>query len=318
MPIISAAGYHEITPPRSFSNLQLAHSALSSMLIAAHRVPYICARCLRARSAPTTSPNAIVTRRFSSSPPSLNEPNEQTTGTNADADASKHTDVKSFEDGRKGEEKGALSRRLEQMREEALETGGRSAQKAVEEAGFDESLRKELEDRILTTNFRNKYAGAISEANLPTSASRGTRDVAGAAPWTGTEALEDTALRMLQDSHKPLRGVPAKTGSVRTPVKVDTGRPKPNGRGERIVNARDRSSYYSFMKEGSMNEKEREQMRKEMKARFDPNARSLPATLQGLASLANERIEDAIARGQFKNLPRGMKIERDYNASSPL
>ena len=44
----------------------------------------------------------------------------------------------------------------------------------------------------------------------------------------------------------------------------------------------------------------------------------MPTSVQGLASLANERIEDAIARGQFKNLPRGKVIERDHNASSPF
>ncbi|KAI9821345.1 MAG: hypothetical protein M1826_000716 [Phylliscum demangeonii] len=44
----------------------------------------------------------------------------------------------------------------------------------------------------------------------------------------------------------------------------------------------------------------------------------MPNSLQGLAALANERIDDAIARGQFKNLPRGKAIARDYNASSPF
>jgi hypothetical protein len=69
-----------------------------------------------------------------------------------------------------------------------------------------------------------------------------------------------------------------------------------------------------------MTPEERKQYRKEMKARFRPDARNAPATLQGLASLANERIEDAIARGQFKNLPRGKgkHIERDHQANSPF
>lgn len=46
----------------------------------------------------------------------------------------------------------------------------------------------------------------------------------------------------------------------------------------------------------------------------------MPTTLQGLTSLANERIEDAIARGQFKNIQRGKGVntERDYNANSPF
>jgi hypothetical protein len=103
------------------------------------------------------------------------------------------------------------------------------------------------------------------------------------------------------------------------PSRIDTGRPtnKPSS-GARLANARDRTSIYTTMNDVGMSEKEREQYRAEMKARFQPASRAVPATLQGLASLANERIEDAIARGQFKNLPRGKKLERDYNASSPF
>lgn len=278
------------------------------MPIVASRVPYICARCIRARNA-TFARNAVIARDFSTSPPTFE----------ASPDANELKDNTEGNSESKNEEKGALSRRLEQMSEEALETGGKAAQKAVGEAVFDEELRRELEERIANANFRNQHASALAQANLPERAGRGTRDIAGATPWSGTEAPEDTALRMLNDSIKPLKGPGLKGRAVRTPTKVDTGRPsKGSGRGQRVANARDRSSYYSFMKDNTMGEAEKEQLRKEMKARFDPGARSLPATLQGLASLANERIEDAIARGQFKNLPRGMKIERDYNASSPL
>jgi Domain of unknown function (DUF1992) len=41
-------------------------------------------------------------------------------------------------------------------------------------------------------------------------------------------------------------------------------------------------------------------------------------TIQGLSSLANERIEDAMARGLFKNIPRGKgtNTEKDHNANS--
>jgi hypothetical protein len=67
-----------------------------------------------------------------------------------------------------------------------------------------------------------------------------------------------------------------------------------------------------------MSEEEREKYRQELKDRFSSSGRIAPASIQGLTSLANERIEDAIARGQFKNLPRGQKIERDHNASNPF
>lgn len=61
-------------------------------------------------------------------------------------------------------------------------------------------------------------------------------------------------------------------------------------------------------------------MRKILKERFTAGARPMPGSVQGLAALANERIEDAIARGQFKNIARGkgLNVERDHNANSPF
>lgn len=75
---------------------------------------------------------------------------------------------------------------------------------------------------------------------------------------------------------------------------------------------------YEFAKDSGLSEQEREKFRQEMKMRFSAAGRSAPATVQGLASLANQRIDDAIASGKFKNLPRGQKIEKDHNANSPF
>ena len=222
-------------------------------------------------------------------------------------------------DSNEEEEEGAMSRRLTDLSEEALEKGGRGARKAVEEAGFDEAMKRKLEDHLVNTRFREEHRGALAQAEMSVSAGKGSRDIAGAQPWTGEESVEDAALRMLVDTHKPMRG-PARIPSAKgPPPRVDTGRSKNKASsGTRLASARDKTSYYAFMKDPGMSEKEREQMRKELKERFAPAARAVPATIQGLASLANERIEDAIARGQFKNLPRGKKVERDYNASSPF
>lgn len=90
--------------------------------------------------------------------------------------------------------------------------------------------------------------------------------------------------------------------------------------GQRLANARDRTSIYALAQDSTLSEKEKEQMRKQLKERFTSGARPMPTSLQGLAALANERIEDAINRGQFKNIPRGKgtNIERDYTASSPF
>ncbi|KAI6887760.1 hypothetical protein KC360_g1155 [Hortaea werneckii] len=261
---------------------------------------YLCARCLRASAQRHQLRTAGFSRQYASS---TETPPDST------------SDVADNES--KGQ--GALSRRLAQMSEESLETGGRSAKKAVEEAGFSQDLKDELEAKIANASFKSEYANAFAEANLPSNADRVTRDIAGAKAWTGSESLEDATLRMLTDAHKPMRGTP-KTPSLRAPSKIDTGRPsRKEGPGTKLLNARDRTSAYAWTKDPNLSEEEREKIRKEMKHRFQGGTPAVPATIAGLTSLANERIEDAIARGQFKNIKgRGKQIERDYNASSPF
>ncbi|KNG44803.1 vi polysaccharide biosynthesis protein vipA/tviB [Stemphylium lycopersici] len=215
-------------------------------------------------------------------------------------------------------EEGALTRRLRDMSEEALESGGHGALKAVEEAGFSPDLKAQLEQRIASANLRS------SEADLPASASRHTRDLATAEAWTGTESIHDASLRMLNDAHKPMRlARPPKMPGVQMPSSIDTGHKRNSqGSGLRLANARDRSTVYATLVEDEdLDAADREKRLQELKDRFDPGARAIvPGTIQGLSSLANKRIEDAIARGQFKNIARGTKanVERDYNASSPF
>lgn len=148
-------------------------------------------------------------------------------------------------------------------------------------------------------------------------AGKGTREQAAAAPWVGKESLHDATLRMLDDSHKRLRS------PARIPKPVINLRPaakKNVSAADRLMNARDKTSIYALNQQEALTEEEREKMRKELKERFQPGARPMPTSLQGLTSLANERIEDAIARGQFKNIQRGKGVntERDYNANSPF
>ncbi|EXJ95023.1 hypothetical protein A1O1_00141 [Capronia coronata CBS 617.96] len=212
-----------------------------------------------------------------------------------------------------------MSRRLAGMAEETIDTGSKSDRKLMQDAGFSDELKKQLEERIAQTGFAAENQRAASVVNLPASAGRGTQDIAGAEPWKGSESLHDSALRMLDDSHKRLRS-PYRIPTV--PQKVNL-RPAPKKKlspGDRLANARDKTSIYAITQQNELSEQEREKWRKELKDRFSPGARPMPTTLQGLSSLANERIEDAIARGQFKNIPRGKgkNIERDYTANSPF
>jgi hypothetical protein len=238
---------------------------------------------------------------------------------------------------------GAFTRRLEQLASDAIEASPREAAKAAaamaaaeetDRAGdgdstleFDIGLKRQLEERIRGANLRATHPQAFALSELPSSAGRGTRDIAGARAWTGDEAVEDTALRMLVDANKPLKSPRSSgnrtSGGGKGPAagmqpRVPTVRKPSASTGSRLAEARDRSSAYTAMKDTGMSKQEREEYSRELRARFQPHARELPATLSGLASLANERIEEAIARGQFKNLPRGKVLERDHNASSPF
>ncbi|KAF2874568.1 hypothetical protein BDV95DRAFT_487724 [Massariosphaeria phaeospora] len=266
--------------------------------------PYICARCLRRKSHlafayASIRPPPLRTYRN----PALQRKDEQ----NGEGHESK--DQADGGRSRDNKDEGAMTRRLREMSEEALESGGRSAQKAVSEAGFSEELKRQLEEKIASAKFRLDNRSAFAETELSSSANRHTRDLATANPWAGTESIHDASLRMLNDAHKPLR----LGRGARVPG------PAAKGTGTRLADARDRSGLYSALKEAELDKAEKEKRFQELKDRFSPHARSIvPGTVQGLASIADKRIEDAIARGQFKNLPRGKKLERDYNASNPF
>lgn len=67
------------------------------------------------------------------------------------------------------QEEGAMSRRLAEMTEEALLEGGRSARKSIQEAGFSEELKQQLEERVKASAFKSENAAAFSVANMPVS-----------------------------------------------------------------------------------------------------------------------------------------------------
>lgn len=123
---------------------------------------------------------------------------------------------------------------------------------------------------------------------------------------------------MLDDSKKPMR-TPYKIPKPTLPVVNMKLTPKTReSTGRRLASARDRTNTYALSQSTGLSDEEREAVRNEFRSRFEPGARSLPMSIQGLTSLANERIEDAIARGQFKNLPRGkgQHTQTDHNANS--
>ncbi|KAL1957415.1 hypothetical protein VTO42DRAFT_5983 [Malbranchea cinnamomea] len=216
-------------------------------------------------------------------------------------------------------EEGAMFRRLAEMTEQSLLEGSKSARNNLENAGFSEEVKAKLEERIAAASFKSEHSAAFSITNMPASASKETRAIAASAPWTGLESIHDASLRMLNDASKPMR-VPFKPPNP----SVGGASLKPSAKpalssGQRLANARQRTSDYALSQDMGLTEKEREAIRNELRERFMPGVRGFSMTVQGLASLANERIEDAMAQGHFRNIPRGKgkHVERDHNANSP-
>jgi len=216
-------------------------------------------------------------------------------------------------------EKGAMSRRLSDLTEQSKLDTARPPriEDKIQDGGFSEELKVKLLDKIKSAEFKNENASAVGYADLSVAAGKQAREIALSQPWMGQEASEDAVLRMLVDTHKPLKGVrmTPTSRSSSLPLNLRPARKKLT-QSERIMSARDRVNTYEITKkpEAQMTEREREEMRKIFRERFQAGARPMPGTVQGLTALANEKIEEAMSRGLFKNLPKGKPLEQN---SSP-
>lgn len=280
------------------------------MSVTFRRAPFICRWCLQASRQSRSLPLTYYSTQASTSKTENQQINNRPENKNESSDASAAE-----------KELGPLARRLEEATEEALFTGGRAGRRAVEDAGFSEELKERLLNKIADAQFKSENASAFAEAGLSSSVGQGTRHIASSQAWTGDENTADTVLRMLDDAKKPL--APGLRGKYQPPpVDMRLQRQPRRSPGEKVAKARDKVNTYVGMgaqkPNNGMSEDEKEAWRKELRERFEPGARALPNSITGLAALANERIENAIARGQFKNIPRGKDIERDSRADNPF
>lgn len=215
-------------------------------------------------------------------------------------------------------ELGPLAQKLQEATEEVLLTGGRSGRRAIEDSGFSEDLKEKLFNKIADESFSQQYTAFLAEAKSSTgSVGAG---IPPSQPWTGEESTADAVLRMLDDAKKPLK--PELRSKFQPPV-VDTRlkRAPKQSPGQKAAGARDKAAVYSGMgmkSQTGLTEEEREEIKRGFRERFESHARAVPATVSGIAALANERIENAIARGQFKDIPRGKEVKRDPRADNPF
>ena len=131
------------------------------MLRSSSQNSYTCARCLHRQSRSRyVEYNRLISRFLSTSSPLGNE--QQATSDGEALEAERQQQIHS-------ETLGAMSRRLAEITDNTIESGGRDARRAMEEAGFSEELKKKLEERIQETSFRNEYPAAFAQMEMPVS-----------------------------------------------------------------------------------------------------------------------------------------------------
>lgn len=218
-------------------------------------------------------------------------------------------------------DEGYLKRKLAQLAEESRPIKDDPlAGRPHFESKEDNEIIDELLKKVEGSKFEYEHQRQIQWTRIPKSAPKHARDIALDEPWTGEESLEDASLRMLTDKYKPLKG--SSNGSVPMPKR------KPSiSRSRRLAEARDGAIDYKLDKDVTDSPVMRHEgpSRKEMieEKLFGPAGASMFMSSGGslgsfsaIGSLADRRIEDAIARGQFENLPRGEKQTRDTQAMS--
>ncbi len=123
------------------------------------RIVWTCSASARIQRIPTGVIRcpAVALRTFTNAPPL------------ASGQAATRTDRQDDEHNprKEGTEEGAMSRRLAEMTADSVESGGPSAAKNVQAAGFSDELKKQLESRIADSAFRNQNQTAFAEAEMP-------------------------------------------------------------------------------------------------------------------------------------------------------
>lgn len=135
-------------PPAPSTRLCLTFTCLRMRVVS----PWICSSCRasQAQSLATTQRTLVGGKRHfrSATPLRVGQAKEQ-------------------KDEEREKEQGAMSRRLSEMAEETMDTGSKSDRKMMQDVGFSEDLKKQLEERIAQSAFQAENQQAISVANLP-------------------------------------------------------------------------------------------------------------------------------------------------------
>lgn len=135
----------------------------------------------------------------------------------------------------------------------------------------------------------------------------GTRDIAMATPWTGAETAASAASRLKNPPKS------AAAAGVETP-KSFSQRKQKQSVSKRLADARDGALDYQIQKHSPSPAAEKKEERPSILLEHS----ALATDFTALGSLASQRIEAAMSRGEFQSLPgRGQPQPKDHRLESP-
>ncbi|VVT56866.1 uncharacterized protein SAPINGB_P005353 [Magnusiomyces paraingens] len=241
----------------------------------------------------------------------------------------------------------AMTRRLAQLAEESRPfkddpLAGKPSFLSPDEVapGYHETvgaLAQKIESQAhKEAEYAAQHQRAVHLARIPKYVSKAGVDTAHATPWTGQEHHTDLAHRMLVDSVGPAKQVPAASrrsmGDPLLPMPTFAADKRAaQTAGSRIAAAREQSLDYSALKHSTEDKLKKSPLDEEDKSgpsfrelyaeRFTPVAvagtASFAGTESAIASLATQRIEAAMARGEFASVRRGPQAGKGTGASTP-
>lgn len=206
---------------------------------------------------------------------------------------------------------GAMKERLSRLAEEAR------PMKDDPKAGrphFDnedqQRIWDELYDSVSEGGRRYRYDNQkeIGFTKIPQYTPQTSKQIALDLPWRGEENLIDMSSRMLHDSKPVSKIVKSSTLEIKRSRKANVS--------ERLSRAREGTLDYKLNKDSKDENLEEDPMFSQLYRDRFLSAGGTPFST--IESIASQRIEDAIARNEFRDITRGTKTQNDLRASSPF
>ncbi|KAH3663466.1 hypothetical protein WICMUC_005905 [Wickerhamomyces mucosus] len=176
----------------------------------------------------------------------------------------------------------AFTERLNQLESEHISKNdkllGEDFKSLIDE---DEKLLKLAHD-LDQKKYEYENQKSIQTSRIPSYATKQTRELANASPWTGSETQQDTSLRMIVDKYKPLK------------IKSDV---------RKLASAKEAVLDFKI---NSNKISEEDQFRNIYKEKFTPIG-----SFDKIKTIADARIEEAMRSGAFNNIPRGKGLDTE-------